>query len=180
MALDTRGATIPDDLVKRFRASTPRFAGPTSVLYDGTDPASGKPLLIKVLRDTAIASASEKQRVLRELHKLSQVRHPALPEIAGQGEADGKVWIAREFIEGDSLAERIGRSGQLPVGESARIAGKIAAALVEMHRHGVLHRDVRPGHVMLTPAGAVKLLDGGGDGFTRRPTVAWRVARLAT
>jgi hypothetical protein len=77
------------------------------------------------------------------------------------GESEGRVWIARARIEGESLSEHLARSGPLAVAEVARIGMQLAAALGELHRAGVLHRDVRPGHVVLDLSGRALLLDAG-------------------
>src|SRR5260221_3309220 len=147
MSVDARGATIPEEVAKRYRATVPKFAGQSSVLYEGIDPSSGLPVLVKVLRDAAIASPAEKQRITRELQKLTQVQHPGLPQVFAAGEEKGCLWLARERVDGESLSEKISRNGPLQVADAARVAAQLAAALGELHRHGVLHRDVRPGHV---------------------------------
>jgi serine/threonine-protein kinase len=168
MTSNDAAAPIPAEIARRFNATVPLFAGTTSVLYEGRD-ESGKRVLVKVLRDAAFASPAERQRVLREVQKLAQVRHPALAGIVASGEEGGRVWIAREFVEGESLSERLARGGPLPVAEAARIGSYIAAAVGELHRCGVLHRDIRPGHVLLEPSGTVRVIDAGAGRMFRAP-----------
>ena len=138
MSSPAGGAAIPEQPARRFGASIPRFAGTTSVLYEGRD-ESGL-VLVKVIRDNALPSPADKQRIQRELQKIALIQHPALPRIIGVGEENGRLWIAREFVDGESLSERLSRNGPMSVPEAARIAASIAAAVGELHRLGVLHQ----------------------------------------
>ena len=159
MSLDVVGAEIPGPPAQRFRTTGPRYAGVCSVLYEGVDPASGHAVLVKVLRETAFASAAERHRIKRELQKLSQLRHASLAPVLAVGEDDGKLWFARDLVEGESLSERIERTGCLSASEVARIGARVSAALGELHRGGLLHRDLRPGHVIVGNDDRVALID---------------------
>lgn len=139
------------------------------MLYEGKDPSSGRPVLVKVVRKEVLATAVERQRALRELQKLLRVRHPALASILEVGEDQERIWVVREWIPGESLSERLARSGPLPLSEVARIGSHVAAALGEIHRAGALHRDVRPHHVLIDSAGLVKLIDAGTGRTFRAP-----------
>src|SRR4051794_11876512 len=120
MTQELGSAAIPDAVARRYRASVPRFAGATSVLYEGQDEASGRAVLVKVVRDSALPSAAERQRIRREIQKLVQASHPALPAVLAVGEDDNRLWIAREFIPGESLSERLARGGPQSIPEATR------------------------------------------------------------
>jgi serine/threonine-protein kinase len=169
MTVSAGGVELPADVAQRFGASKPLHAGVTSVLFEGTDPTTGRAVIVKVLRDSAIASTAERQRILRELQKLTQVRHAALGPVLATGESNGMIWLARERVEGAPLSERLATVGSFPAAQVARIAAGVSAALGELHRNGVLHRDVRPGHVLVDAAGQVRVLDAAVARTTRLP-----------
>ena len=159
MTAGAHDGEIPADVAQRFSATAPLAHGETSVLYEGVDPTSGGAVLVKVLRDAAVPSTAERQRIVREAQKLAQVKHPALVRVVAAGESQGHLWIARERLGGRSLADLLADSGPMPANEVARIAAQVAAGLGELHRNGVLHRDVRPGHVIIDESGRARLLD---------------------
>jgi TolB-like protein len=100
-----------------------------------------------------------RKRFWREARAAASVNHPNICLIHDIGEADGTLFIAMELLEGESLAERLKR-GSMPVAEAVPVVLDILAALSALHRSGVIHRDVKPSNVFLTPHG-VKLLDFG-------------------
>ncbi len=169
MTVDAVGAQIPAEVSQRYRATVPLYAGSTGVLYEGTDPATGRAVVVKVLREAALPSTAERQRVLRELQKLSQVRHAALVTVLASGDTQGRVWIVRERVQGQNVGEMLAARGPMPPGLVARVAAQVAAGLGELHRNGVLHRDVRAGHVMMESSGQVRLIDAAVARMVRLP-----------
>ncbi|MBL9001413.1 MAG: protein kinase [Phycisphaerae bacterium] len=99
-------------------------------------------------------------RFQREAKVLASLNHPGIGAIYGLEEAGGNQYLILEFIEGETLAERV-INGALPVDESLSIARQIAEALEVAHEKGVVHRDLKPGNIMVTPDGVVKILDFG-------------------
>ncbi len=99
-------------------------------------------------------------RFQREAKVLASLNHPGIGAIYGIEEDHGHQYLILEFVEGESLAERL-VSGAVPVEEALGIARQIAEALEVAHEKGVVHRDLKPANVMLTPEGAVKVLDFG-------------------
>ncbi len=152
---------IPEALRTQYRVSFIRFQSPTAALFEGVDPEHGSTVLVKVMRPDPTASPADRQRVRRELQKLVQLRHPALVPILDLGEEDGLHWIIRPFVVGETLSERIASRGRLSPVEAATLGLHLAAGLGELHRHGLLHRDLRPGHVLLGQDGGVYLIDAG-------------------
>jgi serine/threonine protein kinase/Tol biopolymer transport system component len=104
---------------------------------------------------------ADRRRFLREARAASALEHPNICTIYEVGEAeDGRLFIAMSLCEGESLKEKLER-GPLPPEEAVRLAAGIAAGLAAAHARGVVHRDVKPGNVMILPDGQVKLVDFG-------------------
>ncbi|MFJ6405450.1 protein kinase [Streptomyces hydrogenans] len=101
------------------------------------------------------------ERVLREARAAARVSHPAVVTVYDVAMEDGHPWIVMERVRGESLADRLDREGALPGPEAARIALRVVEALAAAHERGVLHRDVKPGNVLLGEDGGVVLTDFG-------------------
>jgi serine/threonine-protein kinase len=100
-------------------------------------------------------------RFLAEIKTTANLQHPHILPLHDSGEAGGMVFYVMPYVEGDTLRDRITSEKQLPVGDAVRIAREVADALDYAHRHGVVHRDIKPGNVLLTPQGQVKVADFG-------------------
>jgi serine/threonine protein kinase len=138
----------------------------TSVSFFGTDPELNTPVVVKVLRPEAFPSPLERQRIVRELKRQVSVPHPSLARVIAADEEGGVVWVARDWIEGQPLSDRIER-GSITVDEVARWTSQLAQALGELHRVMLLHRDVRPAHVILAIDGRARLIDASCGRFFR-------------
>ena len=128
-------------------------------VYRARDTRLERTVAIKVLNAQLVASAELRARFEREAKIISQLQHPhicVLHDVGNEGPID---YLVMEFLQGESLADRL-RKGPLASEEVLRIAIEIADALEKAHRAGVVHRDLKPGNVMLTKSGA-KLLDFG-------------------
>jgi len=134
--------------------------GGMGIVYLGRDPRLGRPVAIKVLPDAFAQDPERLSRFEREAQLLASLSHPNIAGIYGLEEADGHRLLALEYVEGETLADRIARAA-LPVQEALEIARQIAAALEAAHESGVIHRDLKPANIKLTPAGDVKVLDFG-------------------
>src|SRR6185436_21065833 len=102
-----------------------------------------------------------KQRFEREAQTIAGLNHPNICILHDIGEQDGTHFLVMEFVEGETLAERISR-GPLPLGEVLRIAGEIVDALDRAHRQGIVHRDLKPANIMLA-----KVTRSGGTAATK-------------
>jgi eukaryotic-like serine/threonine-protein kinase len=142
-----------------YEIQSPLGAGGMGEVYRARDTRLERTVAIKVLNAQLVASAELRARFEREAKIVSQLQHPnicVLHDVGNEGPID---YLVMEFLQGESLAERL-RKGPLPPEQVLTIAIEIADALEKAHRAGVVHRDLKPGNVMLTKAGA-KLLDFG-------------------
>ncbi len=134
-------------------------AGGMGEVYRALDTRLDRTVAIKVLASHLSSSPELKQRMEREARAISSLNHPNICQLYDIGSHDGADFLVMEFLEGETLAQRIGR-GPLPLPEVYKIGIAIAEALAAAHKHGIVHRDLKPGNIMLTPGGA-KLMDFG-------------------
>lgn len=134
-------------------------AGGMGEVFKAKDIRLDRTVAIKVLPQSVAANPSLKQRFEREAKSISSLNHPNICTLYDIGHEDGLDYLVMEYIEGETLSDRISR-GPLPMDELLRIAGQVADALDKAHGQGLIHRDLKPANVMLTPTGA-KLLDFG-------------------
>ena len=142
-----------------YEIQSPLGAGGMGEVYRARDTRLERTVAIKVLNAQLVASTELRARFEREAKIISQLQHPnicVLHDVGNEGPID---YLVMEFLQGESLAERL-RKGPLPADQVLTIAIEIADALEKAHRAGVVHRDLKPGNVMLTKSGA-KLLDFG-------------------
>jgi len=128
-------------------------------VYKAKDSRLNRTVAIKILPRHLSERVDLRQRFEREARALASFSHPHICPIHDIGKEDGIDFLLIEYLEGETLAARL-RKGALPLEQALRYAIEIAQALDEAHRHGVIHRDLKPGNVMLTKSGA-KLLDFG-------------------
>src|ERR1700680_3301487 len=134
-------------------------AGGMGEVYRSRDTRLDRTVAIKVLASHLSSSPELKQRMEREGRAISSLNHPHICQLYDIGSQDGTDYLVMEFLEGETLAERLG-AGALPVNDVGRIGEETAEALAVAHREGIAHRDLKPGNVMLTRSGA-KLMDFG-------------------
>ena len=134
-------------------------AGGMGEVFRARDTRLDRTVAIKILPAEFASNAQLKIRFEREAKAISQISHPHICALYDVGHADGVEYLILEFLEGETLAERIAR-GPLPIADVLRFGCQIAAALACAHRAGIVHRDLKPGNVMITKGGA-KLLDFG-------------------
>jgi eukaryotic-like serine/threonine-protein kinase len=142
-----------------YEITSPLGAGGMGEVYRARDTRLGRDVAIKVLPQHLSANPEVRARFEREARTVSSLNHPnicTLYDVGREGETD---FLVMELIEGETLATRLAR-GALPLTDTLRIGGEIADALDRAHRAGVVHRDLKPGNVMLTKSGA-KLMDFG-------------------
>ena len=134
--------------------------GGMGIVYLARDSKLQRAVAIKVLPDVFARDPERLARFEREARLLASLNHPNIGGIYGLEEADGQRFLTLEYVAGETLAARIDR-GSLPLDEALVIARQIAVALEAAHENGVIHRDLKPGNIKLTPGGEVKVLDFG-------------------
>jgi serine/threonine-protein kinase len=129
-------------------------------VYLATDTRLDRQVAIKALPAHLSSDPDRLLRFQREAKVLASLNHPGIGAIYGLEEAKERQYLILEYVDGETLADRLAQ-GPIPVDESLSIAKQIAEALEVAHEKGVVHRDLKPGNVMVTPDGVVKVLDFG-------------------
>lgn len=134
-------------------------AGGMGEVYRARDRRLERTVAIKVLAPNLSSNPEYRQRFEREARTVAALSHPHICPVYDIGAHNGRDYLVMEYLDGESLASRIAK-GPIPIEEALRYAIQIADALDQAHRHGVVHRDLKPGNIMLAKSGA-KLLDFG-------------------
>jgi serine/threonine-protein kinase len=135
--------------------------GGMGVVYKGYEAALGRYVAIKELSPALSHDPTLVERFLREARAMAALNDPHIVQIYFIGQADGQPFFAMEFIDGETLSGILKREGRLPVAEALKVLHQAAQGLALAHDHGVIHRDLKPGNLMITPRGQVKLGDFG-------------------
>jgi serine/threonine-protein kinase len=134
--------------------------GGMGVIFLAKDTRLGRTVALKALPDDVASDPDRLQRFEREARVLASLSHPNIAAIYGLEESEGRKYLALEYIEGETLADRIGR-GAVPLPEALDLCIQIAQGMEAAHDAGVVHRDLKPANVMITNADQVKILDFG-------------------
>ena len=153
-------ALSPGGMLSHYRLVEKIGEGGMGVVWKADDTILGRHVAIKVLPPDFAQDAEQLARFRQEARLLASLNHPNIAAIHGLEESDGVRYLVLELVPGLTLAERIAR-GPLPVDEALTVCCQITEALEEAHEKGVIHRDLKPGNVMVTPDGKVKVLDFG-------------------
>ncbi|MGH2557370.1 MAG: protein kinase domain-containing protein [Actinomycetota bacterium] len=145
----------------RYLLSRRIATGGMGQVWEAEDTVLHRRVAVKVLSEGLSSEPNSAERFRREARAAAGLSHPNVAGVFDYGEDDGTQFIVMELVEGETLADRIGREGRFDPGEAVRIATGIAAALDAAHGAGIVHRDIKPSNVMLTPQGEVRVLDFG-------------------
>jgi tRNA A-37 threonylcarbamoyl transferase component Bud32 len=145
----------------RYRLDAQIGAGGMSTVYRAFDVNLERQVAIKLLHREMSADSDQLERFRREARAVAQLSHPHIVGVIDAGEDEGRPYIVFEYVEGETLKQRINEVGQLPVDESLAYAIEIARALGCAHGHGIVHRDVKPQNVLIDEEGSAKVTDFG-------------------
>jgi len=135
--------------------------GGMAQVYRAVDLQLDRPVALKVLFPELSVDKTFVERFRREAQAAANLSHPNIVPVFDWGEDDGVYFIVMEYIDGRSLSTVLRDPQKLPPNQIAQIGAGVAAALAFAHRHGVVHRDVKPGNILITPDGEVKVTDFG-------------------
>jgi TolB-like protein/predicted Ser/Thr protein kinase len=170
--------------ISHYRILEKLGEGGMGVVYKTEDTALGRAVALKFLPMELTRDADAKARFIREAQAAAALNHPNICTIHEVGEHDGQSFIAMELVEGQSLKERIER-GPLPIDDAVSLAAQVGEGLGEAHEKGIIHRDIKPGNIMLTARGQAKILDfglarlGGDTKLTKADTTLGTVAYMS-
>jgi eukaryotic-like serine/threonine-protein kinase len=142
-----------------YEVLAPLGAGGMGEVYRARDTRLDRTVAIKILPPHLATDRQFRERFEREARAISQLTHPHICTLYDVGEHERTAFLVMEHLEGETLADRL-KKGALPIEQAVQYAIDVATALEAAHRHGVVHRDLKPGNVMVTKSG-VKLLDFG-------------------
>ncbi|HXF57219.1 MAG TPA: Stk1 family PASTA domain-containing Ser/Thr kinase [Actinomycetota bacterium] len=167
----------PRVLAGRYELDSLLGRGGMAEVYLGTDRVLGRRVAVKVLSPEFARDSSFVARFRREAQSAAALNHPNVVSVFDTGSDDGTHFIVMEYVEGRTLAQVIREDAPLLPERAVEIASAVAMALAVAHEHGIVHRDVKPGNIMLTRAGDVKVMDFGiaraitGESLTQTATV---------
>src|SRR3984893_11825421 len=142
-----------------YEILAPLGAGGMGEVYKARDTRLDRTVAVKVLPAHISSNPTSKQRFEREARTIAGLNHPHICVLHDVGQKDGIDFLVMEYLDGVTLSDRLAK-GPLRVAEAVKIGVEVADALDKAHRSGVVHRDLKPGNIMLTADGA-KLLDFG-------------------
>lgn len=149
-------------LADRYALVSPLGRGGMGQVWEALDVRLERKVAVKLMTTDA---ASGDRRFAREATVTAGLAHPCIPAIYDVGSCDDGLYLVMELVDGCTLDDLVAEQGPLPAAWAAAIAGQVAAVLAIAHQNGVLHRDIKPQNVMLTPDGTVKVLDFGVAGL---------------
>jgi beta-lactam-binding protein with PASTA domain len=167
----------PRVFANRYELGEEIGRGGMADVYLAHDRLLDRQVAVKVLSPTFASDPTNFERFRREAQSAAGLNHPNIVAVYDWGEDDDTPFIVMEYVPGQTLRDLIQGYGRLSPNEAARIAAEIADALSFAHEHGVVHRDVKPGNVLITPQGQVKVTDFGiaradtGDPLTKTGSV---------
>lgn len=151
---------MPPTVIGPYQVQHELGRGGMGQVFLALDTRLDRQVAIKALPTHLAQDPDRLARFQREAKVLASLNHPGIGAIYGLEETDGHVYLVLEFVEGETLAERLGR-GAIAFDASLSLARQIAEALKVAHDKGLVHRDLKPGNIMVKPDGAIKLLDFG-------------------
>jgi eukaryotic-like serine/threonine-protein kinase len=145
----------------RYRLEARIGAGGMSTVYRALDGTLQRQVAIKLMNREVASDSDQLERFRREARAVAQLSHPHVVGVIDAGEDEGRPYIVFEYVEGETLKERIRRLGRLPINEAVAYAIEITRALGAAHARHIVHRDVKPQNVLIDEEGSAKVTDFG-------------------
>ena len=166
-------AQVKRALADRYRIERVAGEGGMATVYIAEDIKHHRKVAVKVMRPELAATLGA-DRFLREIDIAAQLNHPHILPVHDSGVADGILYFVMPYVEGETVREKIQREGQLSVTDALRLAREVAEALAYAHKHGIIHRDIKPGnilinsgHALLADFGIARAVGSEGEALTK-------------
>lgn len=167
-------------LAGRYEIGEAIGQGGMAKVFRATDTTLGRTVAIKVLAPQFARDPDFVARFRREAQAAASLNHPNVVGVYDSGEQEGNYYIVMEYVKGRTLAEVLAQDGRLMPERAIEITEAVCDALTFSHAENIVHRDIKPGNIMITPNGAVKVMDFGIARATSQETVAQTVAVMGT
>ncbi|MGH2916685.1 MAG: protein kinase domain-containing protein [Solirubrobacteraceae bacterium] len=154
-------ALLGTTLSGRYRLQARIAGGGMATVYRAMDERLERQVAVKLMNREIATDSDQLLRFRREARAVAQLSHPHIVGVIDAGEDDGRPYIVLEYVEGETLKERIRRLGRLPITEAVAYAIEIARALGAAHEHHIVHRDVKPQNVLIDAEDSAKVTDFG-------------------
>src|SRR5690242_12516758 len=145
----------------RYRLEARIGSGGMSTVFRALDATLERQVAVKLMNREVTSDSDQLERFRREARAVAQLSHPHIVGVIDAGEDDGRPYIVFEYVEGETLKDRIRRQGRLPIPEAIAYAIEIAHALGAAHARHIVHRDVKPQNVLIDEEGSAKVTDFG-------------------
>lgn len=148
-------------LGERYRLEERLGAGGMGEVWRAVDELLARAVAVKAMLPSVAQDPNFARRFVAEAKAMARVNHPAVASIHDYGQAGGLAYLVMELVDGESLAQRLGRAGRLPAGETMRIVAQAADGLQAIHDQGIVHRDIKPANLLVRRDGSVVITDFG-------------------
>jgi eukaryotic-like serine/threonine-protein kinase len=145
----------------RYRCERELGHGGMASVYLAHDTELDRPVAVKLLAENLAGDEEFRSRFLREAQLAARLVHPNIVHVFDAGEDEGRPFIVAEYVEGETLAQRLSRRRKLSPDETVELALQVCAGLAHAHEHGLVHRDVKPANLLVRADGVVKIVDFG-------------------
>lgn len=169
------------DVLDGFTIVEPIGRGAFSDVYLATDP-EGRRVVLKCPHEALLGDVSAFDRFRRELEIVKRLDHPGIQRSFDAGGDRSRPYLVMEYVEGETLRERLRGAGRLPIAQAVDVAEQLARAMASAHAQGIYHRDLKPENILVAPAGRVVVTDFGIAlmAGARRLTWRWLTSTMGT